>query len=69
MGQNKGNLYTLIAGLLCIFKLILQTFGIDIITNEQIDDIANGVAAIVAIVTVYLHNPIGKTNGKRSMFG
>lgn len=49
--QNR-NLATLLIGVLGAVKLILQAFGIDIITNAQIDAIANGLAALITVIGV-----------------
>jgi phi LC3 family holin len=48
---KKLNLVTLVPALLGAIKLILEPFGVHI-SNEDINAIANGVAAIVTIVGV-----------------
>jgi uncharacterized membrane protein len=63
--MDRGNIYTLVIGILGAIKLILQAFGIDIITDDAIDAIANGVAAVVAIIAVLLHNHPKKKNFKK----
>ncbi|KPV45582.1 hypothetical protein [Alicyclobacillus ferrooxydans] len=51
--QNR-NLATLLIAVLGAVKLILQAFGIDIITSQQIDAIANGVAALITVAGVIM---------------
>jgi uncharacterized membrane protein len=63
MLQNK-NVYTLTIALLGAMKLVLQSFGISIIDDQQIDAIANGVAAIVTIAGVVMTHL--KKNGKNT---
>ena len=46
---NKPAFYVAILGAL---KLITDAFGMQIITSDQINDIANGLAAIVTVVGV-----------------
>lgn len=61
------NWITLIPSLFGVAKLILQPLGVDLshITNEQVNDIANGVAALLAVIGVFLSHQKqegGKTN-------
>ena len=51
--QNR-NLATLLIAVLGAVKLILQAFGVDIITSQQIDAIANGVAALITVAGVIM---------------
>lgn len=60
--QNR-NLYTLTIGLLGAIKLTLESFGIHVITDEQINSIADGVAAVFAVAGVIMsHNKANKSN-------
>ena len=52
--MQKGNVITLIIAILGALKLVLNAFGIDIITDQNINDIANGIAAIVTVVGVII---------------
>ena len=52
--MQKGNVVTLIIAILGALKLVLNAFGIDIITEQNINDIANGIAAIVTIAGVIM---------------
>lgn len=54
MNQNT-NWVTLGISLLGVIKLVLQPLGFDFshITDQQVNDIANGVAAIVSIWGVF----------------
>lgn len=54
MSLKNRNLATLLIGILGAAKLILQAFGLDVITNQQVDAIANGVAAIVTVIGVIM---------------
>lgn len=56
MLKNR-NVTTLAIGLLGAAKLVLDGFGWNIISDDQINSIANGVAAIVTIAGVVMsHN-------------
>ncbi|WP_200963533.1 hypothetical protein [Paenibacillus sp. Soil766] len=50
------NYYTLALGLLGAAKLILDAFGMDIITDETANAIANGVAALLSVIGVYTNH-------------
>lgn len=53
---KNGNVAVLVAGLLGAAKLVAQAYGYDIITDDQINAIANGASAIAAIVAAVLNN-------------
>lgn len=46
----------LVAGIVGSIKLLADTLGYQIITDEQVNAIANGVSAVVAIIAVFLNN-------------
>lgn len=48
------NIVSLVVALLGAAKLVLNAFGLDIITDQNINDIANGIAAIVTIAGVVM---------------
>ncbi len=50
------NYYSLAIGLLGASKLILNSFGLDIITDNDINAIANGAAAVATVVGVYMNH-------------
>ena len=50
------NYYTLALGLLGAAKLILDAFGMDLISNDNMNAIANGVAALLSVVGVYTNH-------------
>ncbi|MEC0227173.1 hypothetical protein [Paenibacillus alba] len=52
----KVNYYTLSLGLLGAAKLILNAFGLDLIQDDTVNAIANGVAAVLSIVGVYANH-------------
>ena len=53
--NSNINVVSIVVSLLGAFKLILgAVFKVDLISDEQINDIANGVAAIAAVVGVVL---------------
>ncbi|QSO54790.1 hypothetical protein JZ785_14265 [Alicyclobacillus curvatus] len=54
MSLGNRNLTTLLIAILGAVKLILQAFGVDIITSQQVDDIANGIAALVTVIGVIM---------------
>ncbi|GGA02865.1 hypothetical protein GCM10008018_56170 [Paenibacillus marchantiophytorum] len=52
----KVNYYTLSLGLLGAAKLILNAFGLELIHDEDMNAIANGVAAVISIIGVYANH-------------
>lgn len=54
--RKDGNIGVLVAGILGATKLALEAFGYSIITDEQINAIANGVAAAATVVAAFLNN-------------
>jgi uncharacterized membrane protein len=53
--MNNGiNWVTLVVALLGAAKLILQAFGVDVITDDIIDGTSNFVAAVVTFVGVIM---------------
>jgi uncharacterized membrane protein len=61
--MNQINYVTLIVALLGTAKLVLQAFGIDVITDDMIDKAANVVAAVVTLVGVIItHRKKGVDN-------
>lgn len=52
--MNKINWVTLIVALLGAAKIVLEAFGLDIITDDVINQSSNAVAAIVAIIGVLM---------------
>jgi hypothetical protein len=54
--KKDGNIVVLSTGLLGAAKLALEAFGYSIITDEQINAIANGAAAVATVVAAFLNN-------------
>lgn len=55
--QDRGNIITLIVAILGLVKIIAELFGYNLgLTNERINEIANGVSVIVVAVGVLLNN-------------
>ncbi|WP_167357090.1 hypothetical protein [Paenibacillus pectinilyticus] len=52
----KTNYYTLVLGLLGAVKLILNAYGVDLITDDTVNAIANGVAALLSVAGVYTNH-------------
>lgn len=48
------NYYTITLALLGAIKLALNSFSIDIITDTQMNDLANGVSAVITICGVVM---------------
>jgi len=46
---------TIVMGLLGAVKLATEAFGVSVISDEQINAIANGVSAIAAIIATLLN--------------
>lgn len=53
MLRNR-NIATIIIALLGAVKLALQAFGIDIITDQQINEIADGAATLITVAGVLM---------------
>lgn len=51
--QNR-RLSTIIVGLLGAVKIITSALGWNFITNQEVNDIANGVAALLTLITVVM---------------
>ncbi|MED1949004.1 hypothetical protein [Brevibacillus centrosporus] len=56
MLKKDGNVIVLVTGLLGAAKLALEAFGYSVITDDQINAIANGVAAVAAVVAAWMNN-------------
>jgi uncharacterized membrane protein len=54
--EMKVNYYTLTLGLIGAAKLILDAYGMDLIKNEDMNAIANGVAALLSVVGIYTNH-------------
>lgn len=54
--MKKRNAAVLTVGLLGAGKLVAQAFGYDVITDDQINAIANGVSALAAVVASIRNN-------------
>lgn len=64
--QDRGNVYTLVIALIGLAKIICQIFGLDWgISDEQANDIANGIAALFAAFGVYFNHSIFKRSFKK----
>jgi hypothetical protein len=50
----KGNVYTLTLAVLGALKLVTESFGMHLIDNTQVDSIANGISAVVAVVGIFM---------------
>ncbi len=50
----------IIAGLLGALKLATNAFGLDIISDDQINAIANGISAIAAIIATLINRDAPK---------
>jgi uncharacterized membrane protein len=50
--NNNINVVSLTIAILGALKIVLEAFGVDLIDDQQINMIANGVAAVVTIVGV-----------------
>jgi phi LC3 family holin len=54
--MQNTNWITLLPALIGAIKLILQPFGIDLshVTDEQVNDVVNGIAALVTIIGIFM---------------
>ena len=62
--KEKGNVYVLAVGVLGVAKLLLDGAGYPIITDEQVNLLADGIAALAAIVAAYTNNHKAKEEVK-----
>lgn len=54
-GQLKSRrLSTIVVGLLAAVKIITDAFGWHVITNQEVNAIANGLAALLTVLTVVM---------------
>jgi uncharacterized membrane protein len=59
--NNNINVVSLTIAILGAIKIVLEAFNVDLITDDQINSIANAVAAVVTIVGVAIsHRKTGK---------
>jgi uncharacterized ion transporter superfamily protein YfcC len=69
-GLQNRQLVTLVIGLLAAVKIILQAFGIDIINDTQMNQIADGIAALATVIAVFMkHEKSSKEQTKPSESG
>ncbi|WP_068794140.1 hypothetical protein [Brevibacillus laterosporus] len=54
--KEQGNIPLLVAGIIGSIKLLVDTLGYQIITDDQVNAIGNGVSAVVTILAVLLNN-------------
>lgn len=54
MPTGNRNNATLTVALLATLKVILQLYHVSIITDEQLNDIVNGTAALATVIGVYM---------------
>lgn len=68
MNPSTINWITLVPAIIGAIKLILQPFGIDLshVTDQQINDVANGIAAVATIVGILLPHKKEANNAKPS---
>lgn len=52
MTPNKINWVTLVPAVMGGVKLILQSFGVDVITDDLIDQVANVAASLAVIIGI-----------------
>ncbi|UFJ40106.1 hypothetical protein LOK74_19020 [Brevibacillus humidisoli] len=62
--KKQGNMVVLVTGLLGAAKLVLEAFGYSVISDDQINAIANGVAAAAAVLAAFLNNFKGEKDGQ-----
>jgi hypothetical protein len=62
--MENRNYYTIILSLIGAAKLILNSFGIDIINDQMSNELANAIATILTIGGVILQHIKGKPNFK-----
>ncbi|QOS97535.1 hypothetical protein JNUCC42_13120 [Brevibacterium sp. JNUCC-42] len=60
--KTTGNKAVLIAGVLGSIKLLAESFGYSVISDDQINDIANGASALLAVIAAFTNNLKPKTN-------
>lgn len=62
--MQNTNWITLLPALIGAIKLILQPFGIDLshVTDTQVNDVVNGIAALVTIIGICIPHKKGDSN-------
>lgn len=63
--QNFPDILRYITGFLLALKLLLQSFGITVFTNEQVDAIANVVSFLYILYFGYKNNYLGKKGAEQ----
>ncbi|MBE5103983.1 hypothetical protein IGI01_01485 [Bacillus thuringiensis] len=58
--ENLSDTMRLLAGFLLSLKLLFTSFGINFITNDQIDAIVNIISFLFILYFGYKHNFVGK---------
>ncbi|MCW9131194.1 SPP1 phage holin family protein [Bacillus paramycoides] len=58
--ENLSDIMRLLAGFLLSLKLLLKSFGINFITNDQIDAIVNVSSFLFILYVGYKNNYVGK---------
>ncbi|MBJ8051938.1 SPP1 phage holin family protein [Bacillus cereus] len=58
--ENLSDIVRLLAGFLLSLKLLFNSFGINFITNDQIDAIVNVISFLFILYFGYKNNYVGK---------
>ncbi|MGN4445353.1 SPP1 phage holin family protein [Bacillus cereus group sp. MYBK79-1] len=58
--ENLSDIIRLLAGFLLSLKLLFNSFGVNFITNDQIDAIVNVASFLFILYFVYKNNYVGK---------
>ncbi|MED1788103.1 hypothetical protein P4V47_11490 [Brevibacillus laterosporus] len=60
--KTAGNKAVLFAGVLGSIKLLTEAYGYSVITDDQINAIANGLSAVAAVIAAFMNNFKSKNN-------
>ncbi|MDJ1476652.1 SPP1 phage holin family protein [Bacillus sp. LS15-K4] len=63
--ENLSDIIRLLAGFLLSLKLLCNSFGVNFITNDQIDAIVNVVSFLFILYFGYKNNYVGKKGIKQ----
>lgn len=66
--ENLSDIMRLLAGFLLALKLLFNSFGINFITNDQIDAIVNVASFLFILYFGYKNNYVGKKESSRKKY-
>lgn len=65
--ENLSDIMRLLAGFLLSLNLLFNSFGINFITNDQIDALVNVISFLFILYFGYKNNYVGKRSGTKKL--